>query len=66
MPRDPDELMNDVAYLDAVGATERDVMLGVNNNEGAFVVSVNDLYDGDDELEDFYQVVFKQDINMAF
>ena len=66
MPRNPDVLMNDVVYLDAVGATERDVMLGVNNNEGAFVVSLNDLYDGNDELEDFYQVVFKQDINIAF
>ena len=36
MPRDPVDLMSDVAYLDDVGVTKRDVMVGVTNDEGAF------------------------------
>lgn len=35
LPRHPDDLMRDVNHLDDVGATSRDVMLGITNQEGA-------------------------------
>ena len=42
VPRDPAHLMSDVAYLDGVGVTERDVMIGVNNEEGALLLGLED------------------------
>ena len=42
VPKDPVQMMSDVAYLDAVGATERDIMIGVNNEEGAMFLIADD------------------------
>ena len=41
VPRDPYQLMSDVAYLDGVGVTERDVIVGVNNEEGALFLNAD-------------------------
>ena len=41
VPRDPYQLMSDVAYLDRVGVTERDVIVGVNNEEGAMFLNAD-------------------------
>ena len=37
--------MNDPAYLRAIGATERDVMMGINNEEGAEILTVDGFAD---------------------
>ena len=65
MPRDPAQLMSDVSYLDSVGATARDVIIGINNDEGALMANVeatlnssNSGYSKEEEqkLRDFYGV----------
>ena len=65
VPRHPAQLINDVSYLDAVGAIERDVFMGVNNEEGALFVNFAFFYNTSDtgyteeeeeRLQDFFQV----------
>ena len=34
--------MSDESYLDGVGATERDVVLGVTNEEGAIFLGIDE------------------------
>lgn len=38
VPRPPEDLLNDADYLLANGALNVDVMLGVNNNEGGYIL----------------------------
>ena len=60
LPRDPAQLMNNVTYLNEVGVTERDVMIGVNNEEGGLQMRGANFYTGDDDIAEFYQVVAKR------
>ena len=73
MPRDPAQLMSDVAFLDGVGATERDVMIGVNNEEGALLLVVNDVLAASgrsqadrDRFREFLQVSERKDKGIAY
>ncbi|XP_076451287.1 cocaine esterase-like [Babylonia areolata] len=58
VPRDPNVLMRDVAYLADVGATTRDVMVGVNNEEGGALFDQN-MFKLDDNL---MRVVLTQEV----
>ncbi|XP_076451285.1 neuroligin-4, Y-linked-like [Babylonia areolata] len=52
--RDPATLLSDVTYLADVGATTRDVMIGMNNDESGFLLSMGFLQqatDPSDEVE---------------
>ena len=44
VPANPVQLMSNVTYLDDVGVTQRDVMLGVTNDEGAGFVALDDFF----------------------
>ena len=50
MPQDPAQLISNVTYLDDVGATKRDVMLGITNDEGATFVIFDEIFQNSSEV----------------
>ena len=46
MPDHPARLISNVTYLDDVGVTKRDIMMGVTNEEGGIFVSLGEFFGG--------------------